>query len=275
MALLRKLLTYLAIGFLLLIAALDVWGYLTLGTIEPDANAFRDPQANRVVMVFGATGSAGDGLLKAAMADPEVENIHVVTRRLSPRIQAGQDSGRLQVHMHQDYTDYSELAAVLADVNTVLWGLGTSSLQVDEQTYTRIHVDFPLAFLESWLAQRQEAPMSFHFITGVGTGPDESAKWAQDKAHTERVMTEMAQGTGLRTFSYRSAWIRPTSENANPLIYLGEMLLQPGRLVIRGIDLGFSMLEISARTLELANGTLIDNEDSLRYAAAYHRYHGD
>ena len=34
-------------------------------------------------------------------------------------------------------------------------------------------------------------------------------------------------------------------------------------------ELGQAMLEISARTKELANGTLLDNGDSLAYSKAY------
>ena len=61
--------------------------------------------ANRVVMVFGATGPVGDGLLKAAIEDPEVEKIYVITRRTSPRIEAGVDSGKVEMRLHQDFTD--------------------------------------------------------------------------------------------------------------------------------------------------------------------------
>ena len=55
---------------------------------------------------------------------------------------------------------------------------------------------------------------------------------------------------------------------------MGEPLFKPGHLVIRGVDLGRAMLEISARTGELANGTLIDNRDAIDYARAYHAYKG-
>lgn len=255
--------------FLALIVGFNLWGALTLGTIEPDKNAARDSQANRVVMVFGATGSVGDGLLKAAIEDPEVEKIYVITRRSSPRIDKGVASGKVEMHLHRDFTDYSSLADILGEVNTVLWGLGTSSLLVDEATYTWIHVDFPMAFLNAWLDARTTAPMAFHFVAGMGTGADEKAQWAQDKAFTENEAARMAQGTGLRTFSYRSAYVRPTSERANALTYAGEWLLRPGKLVITGKALGQAMLEISARTNELANGTLIDNADSITYADLY------
>jgi uncharacterized protein YbjT (DUF2867 family) len=266
---LAKTVLYLVVGFLLLVAAFDVWGLLTLGTLDPDKQAPRDPHANQVVMVFGATGSVGDGLLKAAIEDPLVEQVHVVTRRRSPRIDEGEASGRVIVHMQRDFTDYSNLAEVLGDVNTVLWGLGTSSLNVDDATYTYIHVDFPVAFTRAWLDARTHPPMAFHYVTGMGTDPESGTHWAREKGRAERELAAMAEGTGLRTFSYRSAYIRPTTEQADVFNYLGELLLRPGKLVIPARDLGRAMLEISARTGELANGTLIDNADSIAYAALY------
>lgn len=263
----KKLVLFVPLGFLLLVAAFDIWGFLTLGTMEPAVNQFRDEHANRVVMVFGATGSAGDGLLKAAIDDPGVEKVYVITRRSSPRIEAGVASGKVEMRRQEDFTDYSSLADVLGEVNTVLWGLGTSSFNVDDATYTWIHVDFPVAFVKAWLSARQHGPMAFHFIAGMGT--DGSAHWAKEKRRTEREVALLAQNTGLRTFSYRSAYIRPASEQANIIHYIGEALLRPGLLVITSKELGGAMLEISARTKELANGTLIDNADSIVYAKLY------
>lgn len=269
MKLLIKIALYLVVGFLLLVAAFDVWGLLTLGTLDPAEQAAKDPEANRVVLVSGATGSVGDGLLKAAIEDPQVETVHVITRRSSPRIDAGVADGRVIAHLQQDFTDYSALGDVLGSVNTVLWGLGTSSLNVDDETYTLIHVDFPVAFTRAWLAARTEAPMAFHYVTGMGTDPESETHWAREKGRAERELAAMAEGTGLRTFSYRSAYIRPASEQADVFNYLGEWLLRPGKLVIPAIDLGRAMLEISARTGELPNGTLIDNADSIVYARLY------
>ena len=266
---LRKYAIYLILGFFLLVLALDVWGYLTLGSLTPDTSPVRDGRANSVVMVFGATGSVGDGLLKAVLQDPGVEKTYVITRSSSPRIDAAVASGTAEMILQSDFTDYTGLAGILDEVNTVLWALGTSSLNVDDHAYTRIHVDFPIAFISQWLSERRQGPMAFHFVTGMGTDPEGSAHWAREKGRAEREMAALAEGTGLRTFSYRSGFIRPTSEQANALHYVLELLLRPGKLVISARDLGAAMLEISARTDELANGTLIDNADSILYAEAY------
>jgi hypothetical protein len=271
MNIITKGLKYFFLAFLLLIILGNVWGYLTLGTLTPELGAVRDKTANQVVMVFGATGSVGDGLLKAAMEDEEVNEIHVVTRRSSPRIEEGAASGRLIVHMHDDFENYDDLRDHLARTNTVLWALGSTSIGMDDETYTWIHVDFPVAFVKTWLEERTEGAMSFHYVVGMGTDAEGSQHWAREKARMEREVAAMAEGTDLRTFSYRSAYVRPTSENSNFLHYLGELLLKPGYLVISGKDLGGAMLEISARRNELPNGTLLDNADSVFYSDAYKR----
>ena len=269
-----KILCYLLLTLVALLAVLvigfNIWGLVTLGTVSPDPNAARDSAANRVVLVTGGTGSVGDGLLKAAMEDTQVEKIYALTRRMSPRMEQGQLSGRVEVLMHEDFTDYSGLTTELAEVNTVLWGLGATSVGMEPELYRVIHEDFPVNFVRQWLAARNgEDPMAFHYVTGMGTGEEESSEWAQVKGRAERRVAEMAEGTGLRTFGHRSGWVRPTNENANWIIHAMEPLFSPGHLVIRAVDLGRAMLEISARTDELPNGFVVDNRDAREYAKSY------
>ena len=113
--------------------------------------------------------------------------------------------------------------------------------------------------------------MSFHYVTGMGTDPNGDQQWAREKGRAENELATLAQGTGLRTFSYRSAFVRPTSEQASGAHYFMEAALRPGSLVISAKELGEAMLEISARATELKNGTLIDNADSIAYAKAYEK----
>ncbi|ARN72953.1 hypothetical protein [Oceanicoccus sagamiensis] len=273
----KKLVAIMLTALIALIVGFNIWGAATLGSMEPAANAERDPTANKVVMVFGATGSAGGGLVKAAIEDTEVDTVYVVTRRTTEYLDSVKNSAKVSIIMHKDFTDYSAITDQLSETTTVLWALGKSSLQVDEATYTLIHVDFPAAFMPTWLAARKQAgainaPMSWHFIAGMGT-EDSDAPWAHDKRKTERNMAALAEGTGLRVFSYRSAYIRPVSETTNAGHHITEALLRPGSLVTSSKELGQAMLEISARTKELPNGSLLDNADSLAYTKAYQQQH--
>ncbi|MEM8561311.1 MAG: hypothetical protein AAGF57_03715 [Pseudomonadota bacterium] len=273
MILLKRLILILFTLLVFAVVAFNFWGFATLGTLEPGQEGAYDRQANKVVLVSGANGSVGDGLLKAAMEAPDVEKIYALTRRTSPRIDAGVESGRITLIMHNDFTDYSALAEQLAEVNTVLWGLGTSSLNVDDETFKWIHVDFPVAFVKQWLAARTEGPMAFHYVTGMGTDADGDAHWAREKGRAEIEVAELAYGTGLRTFGYRSGYIKPPADVANVGMDIVAALLRPGGLVIDSQDLAGAMFEISARIEELPNGTLIDNVDSIRYGDAYRKRH--
>ena len=188
----KKIVSLLIFGLLLVVVAFDIWGAFTLGSLTPAPNPELQEHANKVVMVFGATGSVGDGLLKAAVEDSDVEKVYVVARRSSPRIEAGVASGKVEMLLHEDFTDYSDLADILPEVNTVLWGLGTTSLGMDDETYTWIHVDFPVAFIKAWLAARTQGPMSFHSVTGMGTDPNGDQHWAREKGRAELEVAEMA-----------------------------------------------------------------------------------
>ena len=47
------------------------------------------PANHETIAIFGASGTAGDGILKAALANPDINRIHVITRRATPRIEEG------------------------------------------------------------------------------------------------------------------------------------------------------------------------------------------
>lgn len=77
----------------------------------------------KTIAILGASGTAGDGILETALADPGVETIRVITRRM----QAGIEQGKVEATLHMDYLDYSAVRGKLADVDAVFWA-PTSSL---------------------------------------------------------------------------------------------------------------------------------------------------
>ncbi|WP_101758134.1 hypothetical protein [Oceanicoccus sp. KOV_DT_Chl] len=78
-------------------------------------------------------------------------------------------------------------------------------------------------------------------------GTDGSANWTQQQRCTEKALAALATRSGLLTFSDRSAFIRPTTEQANIVHHLGELMLRPGAVVVSAEELGQV-----ARTRELA-----------------------
>ena len=112
--------------------------------VEPLARPGAD---HGTIVIFGASGTAGDGILKAALADPDIRKIQVITRRATPRIEEGVAAGKVNMTLHMDYLDYSAVHEQIAEADAVYWAIGTSSAGVDEKTYGMIHVDFPVRFV--------------------------------------------------------------------------------------------------------------------------------
>jgi hypothetical protein len=229
------------------------------------------PESIHEIAIFGASGTAGDGILKAALADPDVGTIHVITRRSTPRIEAGAASGKVIITEHQDYLDYSAVQHRLRDVQAVYWALGTSARNVDDETYSVIHVDFPVQFVKEWLQVSTRPAISFHFISSSDISEDSSMHWAREKVRAEKKLFALAEATRLKVIAYRPDYIGPTEEEA----HLGQKLLYwffaPVRAAVRAQQIGEAMLEVTVRGDEFRNGDKLGTSSILRYSDAYQR----
>lgn len=227
------------------------------------------PERIAQIAIFGASGTAGDGILKAALADPDVRTIHVITRRATPRIEAGVASGRVVMTRHQDYLDYAAVRDSLKDVQAVYWAIGTSARNVDDETYSVIHVDFPARFVTEWLQVSERAGISFHYISSSDISGDSRMHWAREKVRAENELFALAEGTKLRVIAYRPDYIGPTEEEA----HLGQDLLYwffaPVRAAVRARRIGETMLEVTERGGEFENGDKLGTASILRYSDAY------
>jgi hypothetical protein len=233
----------------------------------------RTPASYETVAIFGASGTAGDGILKSALANPEIKKIHVITRRATPRIDAGVGSGKVQMTLHTDYLDYSAVQEQFASVDAVYWAIGISSIGVDEQTYGLIHVDFPARFVEFWKKLSNKPGISFHYISSSDISEDSSAMWAREKVRAEQTLFRLAEGTNLRVIAYRPDYIGPTDEEA----HLGQDLLYwffaPVGAAVKAEQIGQAMFEVTARGQEFGNGDKLGTRRIIRYSDAYDRRH--
>ena len=226
------------------------------------------PAAMSRIAIFGASGTAGDGILKAALADPAVQHIEVITRRMTPRMERGVAAGRIEATLHTDYLDYTAIHEIIRDVDAVYWAIGLSSIGVDEDTYRRIHVAFPRRFIEEWAGVGTKPGASFHYISSSDISEDSSAMWARVKVEAENALFGFADGSGLRVIAYRPDYIGPTREEAR----LGQKLLfgflYPLGAAVRATQIGEAMLEVTARGDAFANGDKLTTMGIRRYSDA-------
>ena len=225
------------------------------------------------IAIFGASGTAGDGILKAAMASADVDKIHVLTRRVTPRMDEGTAAGKVQVTEHLDYLDYSEVIGQFADVDAVYWALGTSSVGIEEDKYVMITVDFPLRFVAAWQRVTQKPDISFHYISSSDISEESSAMFARIKIQAEKALFALAKDTQLRVLAYRPDYIGPTAEEA----HLGQTLLYwffaPVGAAVKATQIGQAMMDISARPEEFGNGDKIGTWKIIRHSDAYEARH--
>ena len=135
------------------------------------------------VILFGATGMVGQGVLRECLLDPEVTEVLAVGRTAT-----GQSDPKLQEIVHQDFTDFSAIADGLTGYEACFFCLGISSAGMSESDYRRVTYDFTLAAAQV-LAARNPA-MTFIYVSGTGT--DSTARgrsmWARVKGETENAL---------------------------------------------------------------------------------------
>ena len=257
---------------LVLFALVYVAGAVMLAT-DDRVVAVLDGSPARIatVVIFGASGTAGDGILEAALADPEIRKIHVITRRSTTRIEEGVASGKVQMTLHMDYLDYTAIREQISEADAVYWAIGTSSVGVDEETYAMIHVDFPMRFAEEWMEVNERADVSFHYISSSDISDESRMMWAREKVRAEKSLFALAEGTKMRLIAYRPDYIGPTDREA----HLGQKLVywffRPVGAAVKATEIGQAMLEVTARGAEFENGDKIGTGGIVRYSDAYER----
>ena len=229
----------------------------------------------RTIAIFGASGTAGDGILKAALASSDIQKIHVITRRVTPRIEEGVASGKVQMTLHTDYLDYSAILDQMAEIDAAYWAIGATSVGIDEKTYGMIHVDFPMQFVASWLGVSDRPDISFHYISSSDISEDSKMMWAREKVRAEKSLFGFAEDTKLRVIAYRPDYIGPTREEA----HIGQNLLYwffaPVGAAVRATQIGQAMIDVTVRGAQIANGDKLGTGSIIRYSNAYDRRNRD
>ena len=196
------------------------------------------------VLLFGATGLAGGGVLRACLAAPDVSEVCAVVRRST-----GVRDSKLREIIHDNYLDYSAIANEFAGVDACFFCLGISVSQVpDEADYRRIHHAFPIAAAKL-LRERSPAAV-FHYLSGGRAALKSRWMWARVKAEAERDLMEAHDAV-----CWRPAMIGGTP-GAPPPFYLEVLrpvltfLFRPFKsMYIESEDIGRAMLEATRQGL--------------------------
>ena len=138
------------------------------------------------VIIFGATGMVGQGVLRECLLDPGVQSVLVIGRT-----QTGQHDPKLRELIHQDMLDFSAVAAQLTGYDACFFCLGISSAGMKEAEYHRVTYDYTLAAAEALV--HNNPTMTFIYVSGEGTDSTEHGRsmWARVKGKTENALLKL------------------------------------------------------------------------------------
>lgn len=135
------------------------------------------------IVLFGATGMIGRGVLLESLDSTEVTSVLSVGRRTIDL-----EHPKLQQITHSDFEDFSTVADRFSNLDACMWCLGVSSAGMDEKAYTRVTHDFTMAAARVLLEQNPE--MRFCFVSGAGADSSEASRtmWARVKGKAENAL---------------------------------------------------------------------------------------
>jgi uncharacterized protein YbjT (DUF2867 family) len=153
------------------------------------------------VILFGATGMVGQGVLRECLLDTGVESVLAVGR--SP---TGQRHAKLREILRDDFLDYSAIESELAGYDACFFCLGVSSVGMSEERYRHLTYDITMAAAKTLAKLNRE--MVFVYVTGRGTDSTERGPlmWARVKGKTENDLLKLPFKAA---YMFRPAAIQP------------------------------------------------------------------
>jgi uncharacterized protein YbjT (DUF2867 family) len=150
------------------------------------------------ILLFGATGMVGDGVLRWLIASSKVSRVVAVSRKplamQHPKLETV-----VEPHMF-----HLQHVGELRDFDACFFCLGASSVGMGAEDYRRLTYDLTIAVARQLLPGNPR--MVFEYISGEGTEANSRQAWARVKAETEAALLKM----GFRdAYALRPGMIQP------------------------------------------------------------------
>lgn len=153
------------------------------------------------VIITGATGMVGKGVLLECLDDPRIEKILVINR--SP---IALEHQKLKEVLLKDFTQITTLREQVRDYDACFYCMGVSSVGMKEAPYDQITYAMTKAFVDTLYPLNPG--MVFNYVSGTGTDATEkgNSMWARIKGKTEN----MVLTKGFRdAYAFRPGMIIP------------------------------------------------------------------
>ncbi|MEN9884310.1 MAG: hypothetical protein RLZZ420_1527 [Bacteroidota bacterium] len=162
------------------------------------------------IILTGATGMIGEGILLECMADNRITEIFSVSRKACGKVHP-----KLKEYIVPDFLTLKEDNEQLKGYDACFFCAGISSVGMDQKVYERITYDTTLQFAR---AIGPNPNMSFIYVSGSGTDSSEKGKlhWARVKGKTENDLMKLPF---KQAFGFRIGIVEPAAGQAHVLSF--------------------------------------------------------
>jgi uncharacterized protein YbjT (DUF2867 family) len=151
------------------------------------------------VIIFGATGMVGQGVLRESLLAADVEQVLAVVRTPT-----GVSHAKLREVKLADFADLTPIEGDLVGYDACFYCLGVSSVGLSEAAYTTVSYDYPIAAART--LAKINPKMTFVYVSGANTNANGRQMWARVKGRTENAIMEMFPNG----YAFRPGFIQPT-----------------------------------------------------------------
>jgi uncharacterized protein YbjT (DUF2867 family) len=152
------------------------------------------------VIVYGATGMVGSGVLAECLKKPQVQSVLVVGRN-----PCGVVHRKLREVIRSDFFDNNEVRADLNGYDACFFCLGVSAAGMTEAAY--YHLTYDLTLSAAGILAELNPELTFCYVSGEGTDSTERGyfMWARVKGKTENHLLQMP----FNAYMFRPGLIQP------------------------------------------------------------------
>ena len=152
------------------------------------------------VILFGASGMVGGGVLRVCLGDPQVESILAVGRR-----SCGVAHPKLRELLRSDLFDLDDVKGAMTGYEACFFCIGVSSVGMSEVDYRRVTHDLTIGI--AMVLGEVNPDLTFCYVSAQGS--DRSGRgrfmWARVRGETENRLLQMP----FPSYTFRPGVIQP------------------------------------------------------------------
>ena len=154
------------------------------------------------VVIFGATGMVGKGVLLECLDDARVEHVLLVSRHPTDV-----SHPKVREIVHANFTEFERLQDTFTNLDACFYCLGVTAVGLSEPQYHHLTYDLTVAAATA-LASASAGRLTFCYVSGEGTDSTERGRtmWARVKGKTENALLRLPFKAA---FMFRPGYIQP------------------------------------------------------------------